>query len=183
MANKLEFFDHMHDSGRCVPWTDEKEAAEEWRREGHVVVARKVLTGHSGNGIIICGDEDETELPQAPLYTKYIKKDSEYRLHFVGGECIDVQRKIRDPEKEPTDWKVRSHVNGFIFARDGVVVPDDVNDQAKLIFDASGLDFGAVDVIYNRKQASAYCLEINTGPGLEGQTIQKYAEAFRKHYS
>ena len=43
---------------------------------------------------------------------------------------------------------------------------------------ALGLDFGAVDVIYNEKYGRAYVLEVNTAPGLgEGIAIM-YARVF-----
>jgi D-alanine-D-alanine ligase-like ATP-grasp enzyme len=41
------------------------------------------------------------------------------------------------------------------------------------------LDFGAIDIIYNESRDQAYVLEVNTAPGLTGQTIQSYADAFR----
>jgi glutathione synthase/RimK-type ligase-like ATP-grasp enzyme len=43
---------------------------------------------------------------------------------------------------------------------------------------ASGLDFGAVDVIWNERQQRAYVLEINSAPGLEGTTIDDYVRYF-----
>jgi D-alanine-D-alanine ligase-like ATP-grasp enzyme len=42
----------------------------------------------------------------------------------------------------------------------------------------TGLDFGAVDVIWNAQKEKPYVLEINTAPGLEGQTIADYAAFF-----
>jgi D-alanine-D-alanine ligase-like ATP-grasp enzyme len=40
------------------------------------------------------------------------------------------------------------------------------------------LDFGAVDIIYNAKRNECYVLEVNTAPGLEGTTVEKYATKF-----
>jgi len=48
---------------------------------------------------------------------------------------------------------------------------------------ALGLDFGAVDIIYNEHENQYYVLEVNTAPGLEGTTVEKYAEAFAKEFS
>jgi D-alanine-D-alanine ligase-like ATP-grasp enzyme len=42
------------------------------------------------------------------------------------------------------------------------------------------LHFSAVDVVYNDREKKAYVLEINTAPGVEGQTIQVYADALAK---
>ena len=43
----------------------------------------------------------------------------------------------------------------------------------------SGLTFGAIDVIWNEHQQKAFVLEINTAPGIEGTTVEKYAAKFR----
>jgi len=137
------------------------------------------LTGHSGHGIIVVSPGER--LPDAPLYVQYVKKESEYRLHVMRGHVFDAQRKIRDPQREPTNWQIRSHDNGFIFAREGLRVPPDVTAQAIKALAVSGLDFAAVDVLWNAKSEIAYVLEVNTAPGLEGQTVTNYATAFRRY--
>jgi D-alanine-D-alanine ligase-like ATP-grasp enzyme len=43
------------------------------------------------------------------------------------------------------------------------------------------LDFGAVDVIWNEKEDKYYVLEVNTACGLEGTTLDKYVEQFRRY--
>lgn len=175
-ANKLHFF-KAAEGLSTVPWTTEYDTAKAWLDSEHTVVVRNKLTGHSGEGIIIV--EPGQELPKAPLYTLYIKKQLEYRVHVANGTVVDVQRKIRDPDREPTTWKVRSHANGFIFARNGVEISGSVSDLAVAATAACGLDFGAVDIIVD-KTGTAYVLEINTAPGLEGQTIKSYIEALKK---
>lgn len=188
VANKLSFFQAMDvaeqqlsPAPRVVPWTNDQLEARRWTAEGHTVVARTVLSGHSGQGIVICGPGD-VDFPDARLYTRYVKKSAEFRVHVFDGEVIDVQRKIRDPNRgEPLDWKVRSHANGFIYVRNEIVVPEDVREQARRAMGRSGLVFGAVDVIFNDREQAAYVLEINTAPGLTGQTVETYANAFRRY--
>lgn len=176
-ANKLECFKKLEAADvQTVEWIDDKTTAQQWLDKEYTVVVRTVLTGHSGNGIIIV--EKGEQLPDAPLYTKYIFKDKEYRVHVVGDKVIDTQRKIKDPNQEVKTWKVRSHANGFIYARNGIT-PDAARDElAVAAVKAVGLDFGAVDIIQNKK-GTYYVLEINTAPGLEGQTVELYAQAFR----
>lgn len=181
-TNKLSMFEYLFGSeskfmGQLVEWTDSKHEAQVWLDKEAVVVARTKLTGHSGDGIIIV--EPGQELPDAPLYTKYVWKVKEFRVHVVGGKVIDTQRKIKDPDvKEPKTWKVRSHDNGFIFARNGIL-PDIIRDQLAIdTVQALLLDFGAVDIVQD-KHGKYFVLEVNTAPGLEGQTVEHYAEAFR----
>lgn len=189
-TNKLSFFGYLFGPESNNPyndvfvktpdWTDKIEEAKKWQHEGHVIVARQKLTGHSGDGIIIV--EKGEPIPDAPLYTKYIFKDKEFRVHVVGGKVIDTQRKIRDPDREVVTWKVRSHQNGFIYARNGIVASEQRDSLAIAACQAIGLDFGAVDIIQD-KAGVFYVLEINTAPGLEGQTVERYAEAFRSIHS
>lgn len=177
-SNKLSFFKKVSDKCRTVPWTTSKSEAEKWIADKGVVVQRTILSGHSGHGIVIA--ENVNQLIKAPLYTLYVPKQSEYRIHIMKGEVIDIQRKIRDPDREPSDWKVRSHDNGFIYVRTGFVCPPEVIKQSLAAVLASGLDFGATDCIFNSKRNEGYILEINTAPGLEGTTVTNYANAFKK---
>lgn len=178
-SNKLEFFRLLEGQGLTPDyWT----RVEEIPNEAFPVVCRTVLAGHSGEGIHIANTRDD--LVDAPLYVKYIKKQDEYRVH-VGRRndqsiIIAVQRKARREGFENPNWQVRNHHNGFVFVRGGVNPPQSVLDAASRSLEAVGLDFGAVDVIWNARQERAYVLEINTAPGLEGQTVQDYANFFNE---
>jgi glutathione synthase/RimK-type ligase-like ATP-grasp enzyme len=180
-SDKLKFFKAMkEDGGVNIPeFTTDIGEAEWWIEEGYKVVERHKLNGHSGEGIVIVEDEDD--LNGAPLYVKYIPKKSEWRIHVFQGEVVDVQRKARDrgvPD-EQVNWQVRNHANGFIFARnEGIAPHEQVLHQAKQAVRACGLDFGAVDVVFNDKQLVAYVLEVNTACGLSGYTLDGYAERF-----
>lgn len=184
-SNKKRFFELLEDTDARVPdWTDERAEASRWLREGHKVIGRQTLTGHSGEGIVVFtpdNPENFLDYDRMPLYTMYVPKRMEYRVHFAFGALIDVQRKVRDPNREPTDWHVRSHDNGFIFVRNGVedAMPQDVLQQAQIVAERCGLDFGAIDIIFNESRNMAYVLEVNSAPGLVGQTIESYADAFR----
>lgn len=185
-SNKLKFFQSMDQDGgpRIPPYTDDPEVAQEWWEDDIRVVSRTILNGSSGDGIFI--STDEVEPKSAPLYTQYIKKKDEYRVHIVNGEIIDFQRKALRPGVGVGDgqrWLVRNLMNGFIYVRGQVELPEDVKTQSLKSYALSGLDFGAFDVIWNDKQKQAYVLEVNTAPGLIGTTLTKYAEAFKKHYN
>ena len=182
MANKRDAFDAFSSAGVSIPRYAKSKGGVTWK--GPTVVRHK-LTGHSGEGIEI-HEGQPSGLPDAPLYVEYIKKQDEYRIHVgKNGETYGIiakQRKARDlsiPESE-VNWRVRNHANGFVFVRQNINPPDCVLSAATAALSASGLDFGAVDVIYNTHERRAYVLEINTAPGLEGQTIEDYANFFRE---
>jgi glutathione synthase/RimK-type ligase-like ATP-grasp enzyme len=180
IANKLKAFHVFQTANVPIPRFAETREDVSW--EGLSVVRHK-LTGHSGEGIELIPPGQE--LPDAPLYVEYIKKQDEYRIHVgrIGDEksIISVQQKRRRTSVPDSDvnWQVRNHANGFIFARQDTNPPASVTKAAVDALGASGLDFGAVDVIYNQSQEKAYVLEINTAPGLEGQTITDYRDFFK----
>ncbi len=144
-----------------------------------LVVERHKLQGHSGEGIVIV--EDAAGITNCPLYVQYINKISEFRVHVIGGEVCLTQRKVKraDIDADEVNWKVRNHAGGFIFQQNGIEVPPQVHEQALSVMEVVGLDFGAVDVIFNQKKAEAYVLEVNTAAGLMGTTGDMYAEKLK----
>lgn len=186
-GNKLEAFRAMKQAGVQVPdFTTDVQEAQRWFEEGSTVVCRRVLRGHSGAGIEICGGNNDTnpvDAPRAPLYVKYMKKKSEYRVHVFRGEVIDIQekRKRQETPNEQVDYQVRNHHNGWVFCRDGINLPSAaIREQAIAAVAALGLDFGAVDVIWNAHHKTVHVLEVNTAPGLEGTTLTTYANKIRE---
>lgn len=183
-SNKLNAFKLMGGANEIeytVPWTTDKRDAEMWIKKGDKVVCRTLLSSHSGNGIIIAETLDQ--LVDCKLYTKYIPKDQEYRVHVMNGEAFFFQRKARklDVPDDQVNWKIRNLAGGFIYSHKDVVPPQNVIDVAESAIDDLKLDFGAVDVITTKK-GNAYVLEVNTAPGLEGTTLKEYANAFKRNY-
>ncbi len=183
IANKLKFFEEVSGGAVRIPdFTTDIAVARQWQAEGFEVCERHVLSGHSAEGLRFV--PQGVDIQRAPLYTKYVPKKDEFRVHFMNGEILFTQQKKRrlDVEDDKVNWKIRNHDNGFIYARDNIQVPADVTAQALALIEVTGLDFGAIDVIYNRKNDQAFVLEVNTAPGLEGQSVVDYAEAFKRFY-
>lgn len=180
-GNKLLAFKQLstNDAINLPEWTSSKDDALAWIEDGSAVVCRTVLRGHSGQGIVMANTADE--LVDAPLYVKYVKKTHEFRLHILNGEMFDIQRKMRNREiaDEDVNWQVRNHDNGFIFGREGVEAEEAAIEQSALAVQTLGLDFGAVDLIYNKKDNKYVVIEVNTAPGLTGTTLDNYVEAFK----
>lgn len=176
-TNKLRCFNALSKE-TSVPIPHYATRKEDVSWNGFTVLRHK-LTGHSGEGIEIV---DGLPLPDAPLYVEYIKRSEEYRVHVIGDQVCLVQRKARrrDVPDERVNWKVRNHANGFIYQREGVSPPESVTRAAVDTIRVLGLDFGAVDVILGKK---AYVLEVNTAPGMEGSTVNDYADGFRAFLS
>ena len=179
-VNKLSCFLHLQRAQVSIPdFCVDKDYARALIQEG-AVVCRTKLTGHSGEGIVIANTEDE--LVDAPLYTQYIKKKEEYRLHVMHNEVFFVQRKARKLEipNEEVNWQVRNLAGGFIYANQDVEIAEEAKEQAVKAIIALGLDFGAVDVILGTDK-QFYVLEVNTACGLAGTTLDKYVEQFKRY--
>jgi glutathione synthase/RimK-type ligase-like ATP-grasp enzyme len=179
-ANKLESFKRFFDFNIITPmWTEKKDEAMDWVQGGATqVLCRTVLNGHSGRGIIVCSNPGE--LVDAPLYVKYKKKKAEFRVHVFAGKVIDVQQKKRRDgfrEDENFNQLIRNHGNGWVYCRENLQYTPDLEVEAVKAVGCLGLDFGAVDMIYNQHENRYYVLEVNTAPGIHGQTLDLYVQA------
>ena len=137
-------------------------------------MVRSTLTGHSGVGISLCTSNDD--VPQAPLYVKYIPKRKEFRVHVIFGKVVDIQQKRKREGFENANFQVRNHANGWVYCRENLEEPTGLREAALRSVEELGLDFGAVDIIWNEKHNRCYVLEVNTAPGLEGTSVNIYAD-------
>lgn len=174
-AHKVKAFKAMGKAGvSIVPFTEDYREAQGWLEDNASVVVRHKIKGKGGQGIELVSEGD---LPQAPLYTKYVPKKDEFRIHVFQGEVFDHQYKARKRDVEAPNWKIRNHENGFIFARNmDKEIPQAVLEESVKAVAALGLDFGAVDIGYNEREGKAFVYEVNTACGLEGTTLERYVE-------
>lgn len=180
--NKLATFQTLEQVGVCIPGyatRPEEVIASGWGN----IVGREGVDGSAGRGIILMNTSNPNPIwdRPCPLYTQYIKKTKEYRVHVFKEKVIDVQEKRRDSAVEIINFKIRTHANGWVFCREDVDPPSQVLEEALAAVDALNLDFGAVDIIWNRHHKKAYVLEVNTAPGLEGTTVEIYGNAILRH--
>lgn len=159
------------------PYTNDESVAHSWWESGIDVVIRTLGRGSAGRGIVFADDDfawSRGDYSNAALFTKYIPKIAEYRVHVIG-DRTSVRQKFgrRGAEK---NWRIRTHDNGFVYSRNisNLVDSDRVEYVGFKAVRALGLDFGAVDIVYNRRTDSLYVLEVNTAPGLMGSTVDEY---------
>ena len=195
-ANKRAFFQFLNTSRqqrffntevlKFPAFTTSMQEAIDWSNNGVILCARRLLTGHSGQGLELLRPGDR--VINAPLYTQYIPKRDEYRVHLIRREDMPVNpmlvtRKARNTAVPDDDvnWQVRTHRNGFVYVTPQLPTAEieRLRRIANETLGALSLDFGAVDIIYNSRSDTYYVLEVNTAPGLEGRTIDFYANGFR----
>ena len=191
-SNKLSCFRALQEAipDNIPEFTNDLDTAQQWADDGRTIVIREKLTGHSGEGIFIYNlaessagmpHDHQGEVHPAPLFVQYIKKAKEYRVHVINGRVVDVQekRKRRSVENDLVDYRVRNSGNGWVYCRDDVDYGVELVDLAVDSVRCLGLDFGAVDVIYNSHYDKYYVLEVNTACGLENTTLDNYVEHLR----
>lgn len=183
--NKLYTLRVLTDQGlSCVEWTEHRHVALEWYFANTPFMARMTLSGHSGQGIITFEEKPADwekfsgDVPLAPLYTKYKKKTFECRIHVYNGSVIDAQIKKKEKGAEANPL-IRNHHTGWVYCREGYEPTEECKDLAIKAVAALELDFGAVDLIYNKHYNQYYILEVNTAPGLTGTTLTNYVEAIK----
>jgi hypothetical protein len=190
MTNKVTFFETTKGSKDVLDNTSDRSVAIGWNS---TVFARTKVSASGGKGIVVFDPEtdDADQMPPAPLYTRYVPKTHEYRLHLARSlkgtefQVLLAQRKVfvKTPERpSPLDWKVRSHDNGFIFQSQPVLekIPRPVLDASHRVMSTyfGDLHFAALDVMYHDKRKQAWVIEGNTAPGLENASIGIYADYF-----
>lgn len=181
-SNKLHTFAELLCKGfnNLPQFTTEFEDAEDWISKGHTIYCRKFLNAHSGNGIVIADRIDQ--LVRAPLYTVKTKHKHEYRVHVFKGEAIDIQKKKKRLDKSTLSNGIRNHASGWVYTRDDINPPSEMVNASIKAVELLGLDFGAVDIGHRLRDNKFFVFEVNTAPGLEGSTLDKYTKAIYNYY-
>lgn len=180
-ANKLKTFETLKHAGISIPeYTTNTTIAQGWLNQGFRLFARHKLTAHNGEGIEVV--EAGGRLPSAPLYVKYKRKDKEYRVHVFNGQIIDItEKRRRNGERGEHGSYIRNLANGYVYCRDGVFASDNIRNSSVGAVRALGLDFGAVDII--ERNGQVWVLEVNSAPGVQGTTLDKYLNVIRSAYA
>lgn len=158
------------------------------------LVERHNLTGHSGDGIRLV-KAGQALSPQCRLWTVYVPKKYEFRVHFFKPtnalffqqkkrrlDADNADRDIIDPTPRFEAYAVRNHAAGWVYCTENSEVPNVVRTVAESFVrdPRNTLDYGAIDIIYNEQNNAAFILEVNTAPGIEGRTVTWYAEQIKR---
>jgi glutathione synthase/RimK-type ligase-like ATP-grasp enzyme len=144
-------------------------------------MCRTLLEASGGKGIVVA--EKAVDIVPAKVYTRYVRKKREYRVHVFQGRVIGSKRKIKPAAGNVGDAYVRSHDNGYRYICDPAHPPTERTlTTAVAAVGALGLDFGGVDIAWIEKGDKPYVLEVNTAPGLTDMTGDWYAKAFKDKY-
>lgn len=161
-------------------------ASSLFTRDKDRVFCRTLSKSFQGRGIIVA--TKPSELVLAPLYTKYIKKVYEFRVHAFHSSVIHLQQKKRLSREHleelglnPNGSLIRNYSNGYRFSSNISGISDEtlkvIGEVGVGAIRALNLDFGAVDIIVT-KDGEVYTLEVNTAPGIDEVSMGQYVKAF-----
>jgi hypothetical protein len=189
--SKLRQYSSFHAAGvPTLEYTRDPIVAYGWVHDDKEKVYCRVKdSGFGGRGIEVINPEvevpiDPDDMPNAAVYTKEFNALREYRVHvFPNAQgvpvVIDVTQKRRRNGQQKSD--VRSWGNGYVFCHDKVKpLPESAKQACINAVKALGLDFGGVDILV-KKDGTCAVLEVNSAPGIEGTTLDRYAEAINAY--
>jgi hypothetical protein len=165
-----------------LEFTRDQAVAQQWNEKSRVF-GRDLDRGSAGRGITVY--ESGGQVGRHLFYTKYIRKSREFRLHVYKGRVVRVLEKLRrngHDDNAGGNKYIRSHLNGWVFASGHFgerPYNPDIERVAIEAVRALGLDFGGVDIGWSDR-VGAFVFEVNTAPGLEGETTTMYARAIKE---
>jgi glutathione synthase/RimK-type ligase-like ATP-grasp enzyme len=162
-----------------LPFTKDSTQAKQWLADGKTVVARTLTQSSEGKGIVLL--EEGSSFVSAPVYTLYLPKKKEFRVHVFKDQVVSVLEKRR---KKGTvgETKIRNTANGYVFCREGVEEPEGIRELALKASKVTHSDFKGVDIGYNVKKNQLFVIEVNSAPGFEGTTVKEYANAITNYH-
>lgn len=169
----------------AVPWhTSHYRAAQMAMGLGYEAIVGRKLNHTKGIDIKIIPvvSYSVSSPPQRDFWTVLIDKHREYRCHVFNGKVVRSGTKRKSTgEFSDTNQPIWNLSNGFQIRYEHKA-PEEANKIAVKAIARCGLDFGAVDIIES-KQHKFYVLEVNTRPGLHGNTAYNYANRIIEYVS
>lgn len=110
-------------------------------------------------------------------YTKYVETVREFRIHVYNG--VSVRAAVKLPRTTNPHPRFRSWTAGWKldYGASPEFMKQRYRDVAKAAVAALGYDFGAVDLGV-KADGSCVVFEVNSAPGLEGNSIAAYGKVF-----
>jgi glutathione synthase/RimK-type ligase-like ATP-grasp enzyme len=158
----------------ALPFTSAHEVCKAWIADGKTVVARTLTNASEGRGIILIDSIEK--LVHAPVYTQYVPKKREFRVHVFKDKVVHILEKKKRNGSETLCTKVRNLANGWVFCSEIQNIPEGIEELALKARAVTKSDFVGVDIGYNEKKNFLFVIECNSAPGIEGTNVTRYVE-------
>jgi len=180
-VNKLTQYEFFKDKALPHPeWTEDYKVANMWLGEGHMVIGRTRIKGQTGAGITVLKPY-ATVLPEEyKVFTKYIKKKREFRVNLFKHKFVNMREKLKQASSEGKDSHIRSSANGFTTTHCrpmSEALRQRIIALAVAAAPVSESDFIGVDICYNEYKDLVFLLEVNSGPSIEGSSVNDFVKA------
>ena len=148
--------------------------ARAWLGKNRKVFCRTQIAGRDGKGIVVAATP--TDLVAAPLYTALVPSTREYRIFVFRQQAIYSLTKMSRPGANLTR-PARTRENGWFYSMHQAV-PVGAQELAIEVCKVLGLDFCAVDILFNAKTGKFTVLESNSAPGTRPSSRAVLINAF-----
>lgn len=178
-VKKLTQYHFFRDNNLPHPeFTTDPDTANQWLKQGHSVVCRKFLQGQEGHGITVVDPGKGAQVPEnCKIFTKYLLKKKEFRVNIFKDRVVNVREKVKKKDwTGPNNPKIRSLENGFTFIKCSNY-PNGIEELALQARKVSESDFIGVDIGYNQYYNKLFLLEVNSGPAIEGSSVEDFCNA------
>ena len=178
--NKLVFFKMCKEYGVPIPdFTDNYKTALQKHKQWKGTVERHLLTSSKGRGVKVI-KKDETPTPEAKMWVERIRKRREFRFIIVGNKII-----ISMVKKRPRNIKPQPIQNGgsgykYFLTRENeeTLYPLEEGWEIAInLIQIFELDFGAIDIMWDKVKKRWLVLEVNTAFGLGEENSKIVAKA------
>jgi len=161
-------------------YTFQRSVAQDWINSGNIVFCRTLTRASEGRGIVVAETVDQ--LVTAPVYTKYMKKKREFRVHIFKDKIVQiVEKRKRSGWDADRDTRIRNTANGYVFCRTVDNIPDGLADLALRASKVTQSDFKGVDIGYNELKNQLFVIEVNSAPGIEGSNVDDYVKTILEY--
>lgn len=112
--------------------------------------------------------------PSSQFWVELLPKSEEYRVHVFGDKAVRSGKKVPRNGVDLSNPIWNLHTGYDIRYEEHHNVPREAKELAKMVAEKLGFDFGAVDIV-KVPNRGCFFLEFNRMPGLQGNTLMKYA--------
>lgn len=178
-VHKQETYAKLIEKNIPVPRELSWEEAVKYNKDGKTIYMRSTLAGYGGFGITVW--PKDSEIPKLDTYHYFLRfvATHEYRIHVIGGRVVKVAQKKKRKGVDGNRF-IRNHDNGYVMAFHDIEWPEEADEVGMNAVNALGLHFGAVDLGYNDEKGEFCVFEVNSAPGLCGDTYNVYAGGLRQ---
>jgi hypothetical protein len=190
-SNKLHQYEWFKGKGlSSLEYTTDQAKAGAWFNAGGAVVGRKLLESYEGKGIVMFdpekGSPTKEDVLACKVFTKFIPKDREFRVHmFKGKPVVILEKKKKKDWEGPKSKYIFNTEHGYVFCQNDLKIGPSLESMINaLATQSSGVnssDFQGVDIGYCSETGKLFVIEVNSAPGIEGSNVARYCDVIQAY--